>query len=1341
VRAGRCWLFDKPIDQFRHAAADWSQGTTKLADEDLRAHLKDGVRLKEAAQREFVRALQTGRMIAFVGSYATEQFGYPDWDKFLKKTSGIICGPPDPGLPLPGWTTAANASFAPAGRDKVQNFELLRIWSKASDGKVAKAAAGQFALTEAKDQAESAVRNLIEALGIKRVITVNYDLEFEYFTMRSPTERDAIGARKNAQESFEKSRRRVDRTPGRFDHRSLYDYRIESVSADGKRVASDVFHRERPDRLFEFAIGSPDHDIHIMHLHGRMTDPETMIVSQSDYDRHYRRSGLSKLPFEHARRTLFAGNPVLFAGVGLSESEFLSSLEQFVSDDNPNHLAPSFAIWSPDACLGGNDKPRTPNEVSISSELWRMRIYRRFGTLVLFDTELPGFSKEVSRTKVKRKTEVAKATALLGQHALSKAKPFGWIPAHFRNMHSYLPSANDPTDPRWAQGSIVWNRDAGSKAMYQPSWQPALQSPVVSPGSLSRTDAAVCDLSDDDYAAYLLRDGSPVKLILDHPGAGHGYLARVLGRLVRERIRVETDTIWFQINAAHAWEIDTTFALVSGLADSKTADSEGMSRAAAIAKFGRDLTTAIIKGEKFARNAVIAINGMDRFFDPGGYPLSHELDTLLRQLCLLSGGASKDDRENYQQWVRETNTAHPVTLLLFGTNRIGRYFDTLGMPRGNIEQKKVGYWDVLGGLRDRYASSEPEGADLRTRIIDDWKRTGSRDICPIAEDKASAYLKSVADAFKPYGLPSAAQALCDRASSKEVGNLRHALFDAYLDPFVLQAALDNDAKKAELCLAVLKTLALIGQPAEAETLFSIMPVKEKATALGFDITGLERFIADKIMPLCLVGEIVPFPTLATRRFGLHRALLHDLRDRYTVPISDARNYASFNLPLLAAQPIDDHESEADVFRSLESLVDDLMEMKVNDTFTPAYFLRLRAATASMRSYYTTSSLLMHEPRDGRFEEVGPRLSNHARRLAEIIRRAEDISSRTPSVGTTPPFFPDDLVWLHDQRGVALLAQGDLYGAREALDQAELINRNCVEFGDHQQNWRRLQLNQLHVDIERGKISHAEGRLHRIEQSVNDQASHDAFDEMLRRYGAGQSRQPRIADQRFPADLILTTGLCAAYRSWCEYFRGRLTTSEHYLGQALNIFLNLGEQRAYAMFMRHRASLRMALGDREGAAEYIRLCTAAADSARQMDISHLAWIAKGEHDMEKAGEKERAAIQQQLNATLRYATLTDMYRVRMEVRRALAKMRLASGDYDGALEQAGDALAVATRFGFALRKISLRILIGQILIRRGDPISGNAMLDQATRTADRIGYQRAVEQAHRIRTEDNQAIAG
>lgn len=90
-------------------------------------------------------------------------------------------------------------------------------------------------------------------------------------------------------------------------------------------------------------------------------------------------------------------------------------------------------------------------------------------------------------------------------------------------------------------------------------------------------------------------------------------------------------------------------------------------------------------------------------------------------------------------------------------------------------------------------------------------------------------------------------------------------------------------------------------------------------------------------------------------------------------------------------------------------------------------------------------------------------------------------------------------------------------------------------------------------------------------------------------------------------------------------------------------------------------------------------------------------------------------------------------MRVDAATRLARAKLGSGDYEMALNHTTDALATATRFGMSLRKIGLRIRIGQILIRRGDRRSGTAMIDSAIEQADRIDYQRAVALAQRVRS--------
>jgi hypothetical protein len=570
-------------------------------------------------------------------------------------------------------------------------------------------------------------------------------------------------------------------------------------------------------------------------------------------------------------------------------------------------------------------------------------------------------------------------------------------------------------------------------------------------------------------------------------------------------------------------------------------------------------------------------------------------------------------------------------------------------------------------------------------------------------------------------------------------------------------------------------MAFVGQPVEVSTLLLCPEVDKRLDALGLCgidthrseacICALQVFM-EELRDLGLVSRMARFPGSTDEnvpqnqkvgeRYGLHRALLHEIRDRHALPLSEARTYTSFNIPLFAAQPIDEAEPDVSVHEELQALVERLAEPEdAAAAGLSRHGARLRAAVASIRSYYTTSALLMHEPAPAPSERRSARLTDHARQIERLLQAFERNANRRSALETDTAYpwlknqpryaFPDDIVWLHDQRGVALLAQGNLYDARHAFGEARRLNHQFIEYGDHQQNWRRIELNQLHVDIERGKLDSAQDKLRLLEESVNAlcdtvdwrprcpgaQPGQSAFEAIIAAYGNSIRDRTRVADPAFPADAILTTGLLAGYRGWCTYLAGKLRIADQNFRYCIMILRNLGEQRAYALFMRIYASLQRVMGDLDGAKVSLRLCLAASVSGQQMDLSHHAWIVQCEIEIDDPNAN-RARLLKQLTSSLRYATLTDMFRVRMEARRALAKLRLEAGDYDGAMEHATDALSVAVRYGFSLRKINLRAMIGEILVRRGDPRSGHALLDQAALEADRTGYQRAVEQVHEAR---------
>ena len=1328
----------------------------------LQQHLRDHSHLQWLAKREFLRAIRTGRVIAFVGSYATQELDYREWRAFLKEAAKqLMVGR---GTPPPSIANAKQEIMA-RGSNPTLMFDLIEEWVIANERErkedaVREAirrdiAEKQFGLRDCLPDriAASSPFHIAESLGIDRVITTNYDLEFEWLWMTTSDEKLFAGA--NRQRLFEKlCKPQGSRQPviDKDDAGSL----IRKLPG-GRSAISDVFYRGRPDRLIEFAVGSPDYEAHVMHLHGRATDAKTLVVSLRDYQDQYRRSGITKLPFEHAQRMLFAGNPVIFVGLGMNEDLITATLEQFVSDHPARQLAPAFVIWSPELKKGA------PVE---GSELLRLSWYRRFGVLTLFDCDLPTYRRGP------KKLRVARSLKSLGEFARNGIRPFDWQAPQFRSMQKRMDAAGT------GNRHDVWQRKERPKDLPYDFFDGAAPSPIdpAKPG--------IDGLCDGDVFGALFR-GAPIKAFIDRPGTGHGYLAKVIADAFATQVNKVSRTECAIVNANFICEVDSAFALLSGLYDRKTAFSEGKSRGQALVEYQAEVLEGLLDSGLTA-SVLVVISGMDRFFDTSGYPLSNELDMTVRRLAPLyrlklpdpdwvpqpnvDRALQTPDHVTLHGLIARRGMVNPYSIVLLGTSRVQRYLEGLGLRRQVDGSAQIGDYEILN---DRAFAN---GNSFREEIIQRY-RAGLRRLAqplpiePRRRDQIdSAYLRSIVSAFDARaviqeGLSTSRRGLIDHARDRRAGSQRHSFLGAYLRSGTIMAALPKRKKRlADLCLDILSTMAFIGQPIEQEALERAPRVVRRLN--GFKRTDVLADAVDQLLRLNLVIEFQPFPQSPPnwRRLGLHRAVMAELRDRYGVPISDAKLSGGFNLSLFASQPVDDYTPEEDMHKELGGLIDAMLEAVEEDKtgLDPRSSVWLRAAQSVMRSYFTTAALLTHKPPEGAQEEPSAPLTDHARRLEHLIRLAEETAeartarkSAHPGVDLGPEaLFPDDLVWLHNELGVVKLAQGDLYEARQALDRALTINTNHVEYADRLQNWRRIQLNQVQVDFERAKIGRAQSRILEIEQSINEQAEAlfeltdhvprlfgaNFVDDIICRFGREPLPQTRVVDDKYPADLILSTGLVTGYRALCSHVQGEIETASHYFRDAVEIFRNIGEQRAYALFQRHRASLLFGIDKLPDCEASMNLCVAAANSSRQLDIAHLASITAAEHQIGIAPAIDDVPILPRMMESLRYAASADMYRVRMEVQRALARLRSATGDYDGALEHATEAMSVATRYGFTLRKISLRILIGEILIRRGDKVSGNALIERAIRNADRVGFGRAVQLSHQVRVKYNQLIS-
>jgi tetratricopeptide (TPR) repeat protein len=1283
--------------------------------------------------QEFAGAMRSGRLIAFVGSFATKDAGYSSWDDFLRKYAKlaheIVL------RPFANAETSRDQQELKRAQDAMRAIRASMPKGGAADSEkkwdnaltslsVIKQIVLHFGETHSKELEEFDEKigeifhlkppkkrrsnaELIAALEIDRVITLNYDLEFEWLWMTTAGEKaDAGGERHKCFAAL--------RDGGVIT--AIDQHSQMRMLPDGKSVISDVFSRERTDRLVEFAVGSPDYEAHILHLHGVAVSPETMVISQWDYNQQYRRSGISKLPFEHGLRVLFAGNPILFIGVGMSERDVTATLEQIVSDHPHRRIAPAFILWN---APGKADWD--PARRRYEKEAFRFRWLHRFGVLTIFDDEIaPKPLGGTDQQRLKRSIEN------LGRKAADLVKPYPWRSADFRNIGVKLKSK------------------ANIASGHYDIWPPPTE-------MMPKRQAAI---------PAKARSDKQILLFVGRPGLGKGAIAKRLrdewhrragaaGKAARSMI----------INASFVFELESVFSLLSGLGDDEVAADQQISRGVSLTNYMED-QAGLIAGELLGippkpgkggepPRLLIVINGMERFFSPSGQPLSTELDGLLRSVIRLHNekAAIMDVDLGTGPQRRASDPPPFLQIAILGTSRVRKYFAEIEVKLRNRLIENVELDDPKA--RNRRGSAAPSGR------------------APVKEPLRSAYFRRLEQRFATFEPEPVPAFIIERKNSSDAGELRRHFLGAYLQTGSLEKA---GFKEPDLCFDILMVMAHVGQPLENAVLFHAPRIQKRLNRYG---TRRERAKAldTAVRQLCKRELILPRAIFEDtpkgwQRLGLHRSVLTELRDRVGVPLSDSKLSSGFNISLFAAQPVEGYSPEAEIHEELDMLVDWLIGAYKDESLDQSRSGRrartmsrgtddpnparakphaeacLRAALAVVRNYYSTAALLTLDvtDQDEKSQRDGP-LAQHAERLDRLLAAAVDnAEARRGSGGKRKlgpaPFYPDDLVWLLNERGVVKLTQGDLYEARYSFDEALRLNQEFVEFGDRGNNWRRLMINQLHVDIERARLDSAERRIGEIEHSLGQglKSFPTICAYVVKQYGKRVSSQVHVVDGRYEHDVILTIGLLYGYRGLCLHLGGELKLASEMFQVSVNILENIGEQRAYAMFQRFYGSLKAALGQTPEALEAFKLAIASSEATRQTDIANHARIAEAWHGQrsQKSESASRAKLIRSLQRSLRYAEAGEMHRVRVEAGLNLARIKFEGGDYDSALERVADAMATATRYGMSLRKISLRILMGQILMRRGDHESGPKLIDRASRNADRVGYQGAVGLAQRVR---------
>lgn len=161
------------------------------------------------------------------------------------------------------------------------------------------------------------IREVHDRLGIRHFLTLNYDLEIENFFYRHAF------ADENAYEAVSGLGKEQDAP----DQTEIY-----RATALGGRIRSDIVGPHNLSSLSEAAILPTASNASIIHAHGSVDHPQSLIITETDYQTRYLSTNAARHAFDEALSMLFRGNHILFLGLGMSEEDVLRPLRQFMAD-------------------------------------------------------------------------------------------------------------------------------------------------------------------------------------------------------------------------------------------------------------------------------------------------------------------------------------------------------------------------------------------------------------------------------------------------------------------------------------------------------------------------------------------------------------------------------------------------------------------------------------------------------------------------------------------------------------------------------------------------------------------------------------------------------------------------------------------------------------------------------------------------------------------------------------------------------------------------------------------------------------------------------------------------
>jgi hypothetical protein len=1178
-----------------------------------------------------------------------------------------------------------------------------------------------------KSELINAPRNLLDPLselrsrvGIHRFVTFNYDLEIE-------TLLEDIDYPFNALTRIPESTASVT-----DEERDQPDRFIES-RLGGIAHSISLSAENAPDLISIAAIPSSASDL-IVHVHGAITRPRDMVVTQSGYNAIYYEDHEFRRGFEDARRLLFGGNAVLYIGLGLTEEDLmrplrylsanlrnrpLFALVPLLSNENrakafERRIKSNYGvnvitygraykdipqIWKENENSNAfHPRRSSPSDdfISLGEELENIRSRFQF-----LDNESDKLGKLVSNLKFlienkdsfprlhSNRTQLPEiASKLLGNLNDLDPEKIG----DFDRMMQTIAITVALCDAlEYMQGvAITWQ----SRLKIESSSIPEKGSPTLDhygavhrardPAGLLKIGKSFDQGIIDEHLG-LEKIASGTRIFRIEPGKGRGSLFSYITEKCRER-NLKTGTAeWRAINISHSIREKTILSEI----------------------------LASLESIRF-----LCLHDADSLLDerePKPATLFLESFLLkLRKACLPKEG----DHGLHLILIVRTERAAAFYSKILGDYRYGPLVPTRIAIHG-VKSIGLDSADLWFRFKERYEYLANEMLKSRWAFL---AVLGTMEYLHATGKTQTITAESLLPLNKNELLDNCNLALRNRLFSVAGKHHHAALCEVLLEERhrLIQRSMDIGMRNQVVVEnIILKWMYAIPIAIDRTTINNIPEIVKlkQGSSEGYQVD--ENTIKEALLALKtyrFIFEVDYDPAVKQdspdSRYILHGAIQQILGYRrgfsLDAPATKDHNSVSLSLMLMDGGPMLgplDFKSTCELYDKLTRLP----PIKANR-------IAIRSAYAMIRSTIHTQSAMRADLAEGPKEYGNSALHTHLRRLAKL----RSLSIRRPKneepTGEHPPLlYKECELWLLNELGVVRFLQGNMHDAvfsfRECMDASNRIMIGSKSMAEMDPSLSpRLSINLALCLIERARFHDAESL---VQEALN--------------------RLPKHAEENENPEHKLLWALLQGCLAQIQLLTAQLDSARGTVGKALPIIEKLGALGAQAWLHSVEASAALASEAHDEADKAISLALAAARGAHRPDLILNLELNAIDIQLSANGYNREVVLSSlsRLENLETSAIRLGSHRSRCSAMLIRARALLTIEQAEPAREAIIEAISIAQLNGMRLKRISGLILLVALMAQRGEREPAKKLLRSVKLAANRARYVRAVADIERL----------